>query len=525
MTNRIRRVRVKRGAGVEMRATVLSSGVQRADTSRQVIAEDEFNQSALAGLFIAPPYNPTDILQIVERSNALGPCIDAMVTNVALSGWDIAPRTKGVEMDAGEVAVLQSFIDSANSEESLMTVNAKVVREYESVGYGFLEIIRDRKGLVTLLRHGKASTIRLLPRHEQAVPVTYEMERGGRYSTVTELRRFRRFVQIVNGHSTYFKEFGDPRRLNYKTGKFDFEEQFAREDEATELLHFRHDSEDAYGVPRWIAQLPSILGSREAEEVNLRYFEDNTVPPMFLTVSGGRLTGQSFRQLERLIQQQGIGRDRQHKILLLEAVPETSGIDDKGANVSLDVHKLTDARQSDGLFKEYDSANREKVRSSFRLPPVTVGLSQDVTFATAQVSQYVAETQVFAPLRRQMDEMYNKRLVNHPRGLGLKTVMLKSRMPIITNPEMMLKALTALNVMGGLTPRTSIEMANSVLQTQIPQYPEKNTEGWEEWMDKPIIFVTKGTASQDGQAQKDQQTKQIEATGGIGFQPPENGQQ
>lgn len=524
MSTRIRRIRAG-DSQVGVRATVITSNVQRADTSRQITVEDEFKSLVTSGTIVTPPYDPSRLMEIVERSNALGPCIESMVTNVGQSDWDVVPADEKVAMDPDEVDILRSFIDSANSEESLVTVKAKITREYEGTGYSFLELIRDRAGRVTIARHAKASITRLRPKHEKPVLVSYDIRRGPRTSYVREWYRFRTYVQVVGGQQVFFKEFGDPRRLNRETGKFDFEQEFSPELDATEILHFRQDSEDAYGVPRWIAQLPSILGSREAEEVNLRYFEDNTIPPMFLTVSGGRLTGSSYRELRKLLEQGGVGRDRQHRVMLLEAVPETSGIDDKGANVSLDIHKLTDARQSDGLFKEYDSANREKVRSSFRLPPVAVGLSQDVTFATANVSQYVAETQVFAPLRRVFDEVFNKRFVTSKHGLGLKTVLLKSRTPTITNPEMTLKALTALNVMGGVTPRAAIAMANQVLQTELPQYPTKGEEGYEEWMDRPIIFVTRGTASQDGQDQKDQKTKEIEAEGGVGPDQPEHGQE
>ena len=38
--------------------------------------------------------------------------------------------------------------------------------------------------------------------------------------------------------------------------------------------------------------------------------------------------------------------------------------------VSLRFQTLTDAQQKDSLFDNYDAVNREKIRSSFRLPPI-----------------------------------------------------------------------------------------------------------------------------------------------------------
>lgn len=513
---------------VGTRVSAIGLNTKRADTSRQIWVENEFT-SAAPGIMraapITPPYDPLALLKIIEESNMLKQCIQAYVTNIALCGYETIKAVEDVEVRAAEKSTLDSFIGSANSEESLSTVMSKVVEDYEKVGYGFLEVIRDRIERLTLLRHCRSAMTRLLPKDVGYVPVTYDIARGPRTATVTEMKQFRRYVQIVNGVYRYFREFGDPRRMDYLTGEYESATApVSPERNATELLHFRQNSEDSYGVPRWINQLPNILGSRESEEVNLRYFEDNTVPPMILTVAGGRLTAQSFNELQRMLTAEGLGHDRQHKMLLIEAVPERESLDDKGT-VTLKVDKLTDARPSDGLFKDYDEGNQAKVRSSFRLPPVAVGLSQDVTFATANVSAFIAETQVYLPQRRLFDEILNKQLIAGNNGLGLKTALLSSKVPAITNPQELVKSLTALNVMGAVTPRTALIAANKFLEIELPLYPEKGAEGWEDWMDKPIIFVTKGTASQDGQAQKDTGGKDTEATGNVQQASPENGQQ
>lgn len=522
---------------IHARARSLSSTRRRADISRQVDI-DNSSQSALGALIpITPPYDITSLRATYEQSNMLKQCVTAYVTNIAQYGWEIVAASEDTPIDENERLELQSFIDSANSDESLTTLHSSLVEDYEKMGFGFIEVIRDKANNVSLLRHAKAYLMKVCPKHPDVVPVKYDILRGKRTSYVTELKRFRIYVQQVAGKMTYFKEFGDPRKMHYETGKFHSPDNPVPADkEATEIIHFKQNSEDAYGTPRWIPQLPSILGSRESEEVNLRYFEDNMVPPMILSVAGGRLTGESFRALQDLLTKQSIGKERQNQIMLIEAIAEKESLDDKGT-VSLKVDKLTDVRPSDGLFKEYDESNQSKVRSSFRLPPVAVGLSQDVTFATANVSAFIAETQVYAPARRTFDEVYNKRLVNNPKGLALVTVALRSRAPAITNPETLIKSLTALNVMGAVTPRTALKAANKILQIELPNYPEKGEEGYEDWMDKPIIFTAKGQSGNTGidpagagnthdtQAIKDSTQKALEASGNVSQQSPENGQQ
>jgi PBSX family phage portal protein len=447
-----------------------------------------------------------------------------------MSGFEIVRAHADEPMDPEEKQILQSFIDSPNSEECLMLTHSKIIDDYEGIGHGYVEVIRDRVGNPTIWRHAPASLTRLCPKNPDPVLVIYDVVRGRRVSTVREYRTFRMYVQQEGGRLVYFKELGDPRKLDYRTGDYDSPERpVTPGNEATEILHIRQYSEDEYGLPRWISQLPSLLGSREAEEVNLRYFQDNTVPPMILSVAGGRLTAESHADLKKLLNQTGVGKDRQHKIVLVEAVAESDSLDGKQSNVQLKVDKLTDTRPSDGLFSEYDEANQAKIRSSFRLPPAAVGMSQDVTFATANVSLHMAESQVYAPDRQMFDELYNKRLVSSKYGLNLLTVALRSKSPPITNTETSVKALTALNVMGAVTPRSAQQATATILDLDLIQYPEKGEEGYAEWMDMPMALALRSFSGYDKnhaeQGVKDEDTKEVEKDGDVSFDRPEHGQE
>lgn len=510
---------------VSARTRVIASKVQRADVSRQVEKENPFGTTSALTAPLSPPYDPDFLYKCKTISNMLQQCITAYVTNIAQYGYEVVPITPHAEIDENERQELLSFIDAPNIDESLASLNSKCVEDYETFGYEYIEVIRDRRERVSLLRHMLASTVRLMPKdgEEDAVEVSYQLFRGGRTVTVREMKTFRRYVQVVHGKFRYFKEMGDPRNLDYVTGKYETKDYpVPPERRATEVLHRRQYSDEPYGIPRWINQLPNILGSREAEECNLRYFEDNTIPPIVLSVSGGRLTGESYRELKRAVGTSG--KDKQHRVMLIEAIAEREGLDDKGT-VDVKVDKLTDARQSDGLFKAYDEGNQSKVRSAFRLAGVHVGMSEEHTYATANTSTFLVETQVFAPERAMRDEYLNKRLINAPEGLGLRTCKLQSRVPPITNSETIIKTMTALNVMGGLTPRMANAAADGLLQMDIPDYPMRGEEGYEDWMDRPIQFVTRGIKSQTGQEAKDDDVKDTEETGDTSMSVPEHGEE
>jgi PBSX family phage portal protein len=524
---RISRKRSDPSISLNVRTITTTGSVQRADVSRQV--QNDYGTSIAGGVAPLPtPYDVSHIVRLYSISNMLKQCIAAKVTNVGLCGFEVVKAHPEIEMDPAEKEELESFIESPNADQTLTTLHSLLVHDKETFGFGFFEVVRDRRGRVSVLRHAPAVYTRVCPKDQENILVTYDVARGPRVVNVREYKRFRIYVQVVGGQVTYFKEFGDPRKLNCKSGRFETAEyKVPPEEEATELVHVRYNSDDPYGVPCWSNQIPSILGSREAEEVNLRYFEDNTVPPMILSVAGGRLTSESWRNLNRMLKSQNVGKERQNQIMLVEAVADRESLDEKGGSIQLKVDKLTDSRPSDALFKDYDEANQAKIRSSFRLPPVAVGLSQDVTFATANVSTFVAESQVYAPDRASYDEVYNKTIVNGRLGLNLKTVKLRSKNPSITNPELLLKALTALNVMGGLTPRSAQIAAASALRTELAFYPEKGEEGYEEWMDQPIALTLRDMTknSQVEQSVKDQDTKDVEEDGDISEKQPEHGQE
>lgn len=512
----------------------VGKSAKRADVSRQDGPQDD-GMGSVAGEVIATPYPMAALNDVFEKSNVLRQCVESMVINIAKFGIRSAEVSKKVEIASKEQDLLDSFISSANIDESLSTVIAKHVFDYEKYGFGFFEVIRSANGKVSALRHIKAFNTRLCSKSGDAIEVKRKITRGGSTAIIREYKKFRRYVQITNGRKVYFKEMGDPRRLHYLTGLYETQEYKVKdEDLATEVIHRRQYSEDAYGTPRWIAQLPNILGSREAEEVNLRYFEDNTVPPMVMMVNGGKLTRQSFNNLNKMLTSENVGKDRQNQILLIEAIAEGGGLDDGGA-VDIKLEKLTDARQSDALFSDYDQSNIAKVRSTFRLPPVFLGMSQDVTFATANVSAYLAETQVFAPERADLDEFLNKRLILNPDGMGLTTCRIESKGPSVTNPEQVTKTLTALNAMGGVTPRTSIDMVNEYMQLSLPQYPEKDQEGYEEWMDIPYLLgqrmfagtqqTGEGENTHDNANNTDNKVAETEDTGVTEPEGVENGQQ
>jgi hypothetical protein len=155
-----------------------------------------------------------------------------------------------------------------------------------------------------------------------------------------------------------------------------------------------------YGVPRWISQLPSVVGSRKAEEYNLEFFEEGGIPPLMILLQGGALTPESRNALQERMNGPALKKQR---VEVFEAEP-TGGAIDSPSTARITVERFGNDRQHDAMWQTHDTNCETRVRRSFRLPPIFVGDSTSYSFATCFASYTVAEAQVFRPERDNFDE-------------------------------------------------------------------------------------------------------------------------
>jgi capsid portal protein len=275
-----------------------------------------------------------------------------------------------------------------------------------------------------------------LIRLDDPVPVKRRIVRNGKEIEVTVPMRERRFVQMINGTKLYFREFGSSRDVDKDTGQWAATGQrLPMHKRGSELIHFTvlKDSKTPYGLPRWINQLPSVLGSRKAEEFNLEFFESGGLPPVLVLVQGGYLGDTVRESLEAHLSGKA---GKKHRAAVVEATASSGSLDSSGT-VKVTVERFGAERQQDSMFQKYDQNTEEHVRTAFRLPPMFVGRAQDYNFATAMTGYLVAEAQVFATERFHFDEVMWRIVTT----MGLKNHMFKSKPLSLVNAENQLKAL------------------------------------------------------------------------------------
>ena len=397
---------------------------------------------------LRPTYVPQVLMGLVQENNALKQCIEAMEVNIDGTGHSISLKgnIQETEESAEVVQGLNDFFSEIFPKKSFISVRRELRRDVESVGNGYLEVLRSLSGSIVFINNLDPLPMRLI-KLDEAVPVVETVFRFGQEESFTHLKKERRFCQKVGNKTMYFKEFGASRELNKWTGCWETEENPVEiQDRATEVLHFtaNEDAYTPYGIPRWINQTPSVLGSRRAEELNLDFFDAGGLPPALVTIMGGELTEPVRKQLQTYLSGKGASK---HRAAIIE-VQSTGGSLDNPGNVKVAVEKFGSDRQKDSMFEEYDIRCEKRVRSSFRLPPLFVGKTDDYNFASAFASYTVAEAQVFQPERMEFDEIINNTVMkelnpgyvykSNPVSVNDATQQLKAielAKPALTNSE------------------------------------------------------------------------------------------
>jgi PBSX family phage portal protein len=453
------------------------STVLKAEHS-QALEDDPFQSQYSIDGIIQPPYPIVELSKMIEYSTILQQCVDAYKRNIVGFGYALKYNVDENEVDEtpemkSEWKKVTEWVKYFNFDKSFEDVFAQAIEHREKTGNGYIEILRDGKGLAVGGDNVDPDFMRVT-KLTDAVEVTYK--RDGK--SFKRSRKFRRYVQDLGTKKVFFKQFGDPRFMNSRTG--DFTAQHNGEEEASEILHLKI-GDKAYGIPRWIGHLIHMYGARKAEELNYRYFTQGRHNPAAIIVSNGLLTDESVAKLEEYANTVE-GVENSHKFLIIEAEGLEQGIipGEEREGVKVELKPLAEMLQQDALFLEYDEASREKVQSSFRLPDLYVGRSKDFNRATADTAKQVTEEQVFEPERNSLEFVINNSLLIEQE---LSNVVLYFKAPEISDIDEKTKLLDVLGKYGGITPNDLRDEVAKVLGKELEVFDHEDA-------DLPIVLTT-----------------------------------
>lgn len=497
--------------------------------------EDEVFKSAGA---LEPPFDLSTLCSLFGHSNSLRPNVDAYTTNIdafghrfdpiidlkardadeqisdalfiqALDDSDDPSDLESVSQPTSEAVSqrkknlgleqrverhrLETFFDFCCIDKSFTALRRETRQDIEVTGNGYWETLRNGNGKVAQFTYMPSFTIRLMPLDPEPIEVNVRVRTSPfTFQIVKMKKRFRRYVQAFQTRAIFFKELGDPRTISNMTGTIyrNEEDMFRAEGEdgakpATEIIHFSiHNPESSYGVPRWIGTLLAVIGSRQSEEVNFMYFDNKSVPPMAIMVSGGSLSKDSITRIQDFIQNNIKGRRNFHSIMIIEAETGSTKTEAENAGrVKIDMKPLTGATHNDALFQKYDERNIDKVGMAFRMPRMLRGDIRDFNRATADAALNFAEMQVFQPERESFDFVINRRILLQE--FGVKFWRFMSNAPVTRNPTDMANIIRNLSNANVLTPEIGLQLAQDVFNKVFPSIDA-------DWAKQPIALTVAG---------------------------------
>lgn len=475
--------------------------VEKADSSTQVS-----NQTS-GSVWVTPRADLRGLKVMVSQSSILPQCIRAYKNNIA--GFGIGVRYKEDYSEETEEMVTEftraeETIELLNMDTDTKEVFEDAIEAREIYGISYIEVMRNLEGEVTGIEFIKDtpsmrktqplepyldieytfwSHIENLPRTRRKPSRRPSATPEGKslYAPRVEVRprKFCKYKQEIGGKVVYFKEIGDPRIMDKATGEYLGEsETLNLNRQANEILELSIGTE-AYGEVRWIGQVLGVDGSRKAENLNNRYFEEGRHTPLLIMIKGGTLSDESFSKLQQYMNDIK-GEKGQHAFIVLEAENAESRTDMEGEKQpEIEIKDLAAILQKDELFQDYLDNNRRKVQSAFQLPDLYVGYTTDFNRATAQTAMEVTEKQLFQPERRSIAWAINNKLLN---GYNFQYVEAYFLEPDITNPDDLAKILNITERAGGLTPNKAKEITYSLMGEISEDY-----EG--DWGDTPLQYL------------------------------------
>ena len=436
---------------------------------------------------LGTPYDKFELASFYDYSTDLGKLVNSMVTNTLGFGYRIKRREMSPEfyenhkeeIDAEKVR-LSTYLECLHPEYSLTELRERKLKDKHLMGDGYLELIHNKLGKIVGLDHIPGHLVRLSLQDRKPIPVRVPNIDPVTFNVVykTHYYRFRRYAVINDNQIVWYKQSGDPRHLNIETGEFESEyntltEQWETslpfEYQANALIRSTHYHPlSAYGIPVYIGNLISLMGSRSAEEINYSTLSSNAIPSMLVIAENGHINEETIKRFKEFSENHIQRTSNFSQFLLVEGDANTEGIASAG-NLKLRIEPLKQLQQQDELFQNYDKNNRDKLRESFRLPKLFIGDTLNINRAAANTIKQVTNEQVFAPERTKEDDLINRHIVVPN---GFKYHVIKSRHPNITDDTELANAAEKLERSGGMTPEIAYEIVKEIFGDDIAPPPE-----------------------------------------------------
>lgn len=307
------------------------------NTSKQLDVDPfkaKYNEKGL----IEPPLKFEALLQLKEEVSMHGACIYTKVDDIAGAGFFI-DALEGVENpDEGKKQEIENFLNNCNPESTFGEVLSAVWEDFETLGWGIMEVVTDGTGKPQEVYHIPGYMVRA---HKDGI----------------------RFAQYIQGKYRWFKRYGAEGIFDLKNGDPVEDETYPEEKRAGEVIVFRtpNSRSNYYGIPRYISSIAAIAAQKAVNDFNIDFFDNNAIPDQVLKIMGaGTVPDAIEKELRAFFNKESSGR--QGEKLAILPVPN---------NIEVQFEQLTQ-EVKEASFKKFREDNNIEICIAHRVPPYRV---------------------------------------------------------------------------------------------------------------------------------------------------------
>lgn len=351
-------------------------------------ALDEQRNDGFNGI-IEPPYNPSDMLRLLDINVYHRRSCDVIANDVSGAGWTLNPLTD--EASETNKEILLEFFNTININE----LAYKMEFDAEALGYGLAEVVREngRDSLLKEINHFSPKTFK---RHNDGVRVE---QRVG-----NEVRWF-----IIMGKNV--DEKGRTYDVNCKTGEISYD-PLPENIRANELLWINRytPSSSLYGVSPVVSAVGAIYGDHFRAKYNSSFFKNYGLPAFAVTITGdfdpldengeATLKDKIRDSLKEVI-------NNPHSAMVIEIPSEGAE-----GNVSVEITPLS-VDTKEASFTIYRKMNRDEILASHGTDPNRLSIAEagQLNGNNSEQLDSAYKTSLIVPYRRQWTDLVTLRII------------------------------------------------------------------------------------------------------------------
>jgi len=353
--------------------TMQAKGRAKAGGSRQLPA-DPFGKLYGEHGLVRPPYEFDKLMELKESNPIHCACIEAKADDIAGLGWQWVSENEEKQPSSDKKKAMEQLLKNCNPEMTFREILRAAWEDYETIGWGVIEVVPDGKGMMAELYHVPAFTLRI---HNDGI----------------------RFAQYRDGVVRWFKRYGDENTYDMHSGEE--KDGIPEEDQAGQLIVFKKAGgrSSYYGIPAYISSLGAIVGSMAVRDFNINWFSQGTIPDTLLIAEGADVDPAVTATLQAFFSYET--KHARGKLAILPVPAETEG-------VKVRLEKLT-PETKDASHRLYRQDNNLEICVAHRVPPYRIGwpITGSLGGSTSAEMNEFYKASVIAPAQEMLEHRLN----------------------------------------------------------------------------------------------------------------------